>query len=219
MYLALQNTYQEIHLALFNTTHLIAQINADKTQASSSLVLLVDQLLHENNCTLDDLQFIGVNQGPGPFTTLRTIIAAVNGISFARKIPLVGVDGMKTFLQENFDQKTVTIGLFNAFNNDVYFGIHDTQSVTTGCKNIDIFLEKLKKTYNQNISFIGSGVAMHAEKIRAIFGPYAIIADDIPLAPSIKTIALTAFEKWSKNKEVITQLQPLYLKTQEFKKV
>jgi len=123
-FLALQHTYQGIELGLFDDAQTIQITHDDKKKASKNIILLVNQLLKNKNISFDNLLFIAANQGPGPFTTLRVVIASVNGIGFATQKPLIGVDGLDALLQEHKNETyPVSVALLNAYSNDVYFGI------------------------------------------------------------------------------------------------
>src|SRR5687767_3976293 len=112
-FLALQNTYQNVEIALFKDSQILASTTLSKLQASSHSMPAIQELLKTNNLTLKDLSFIGASQGPGPFTTLRVVIATVNGISFSTGIPLIGVDGLDTFLDEQKDSRYPVVALLN----------------------------------------------------------------------------------------------------------
>jgi tRNA threonylcarbamoyl adenosine modification protein YeaZ len=99
-------------------------------QASKQLVFVIAHVLKKQNLCLEDLAFIFVNQGPAPFTTLRTVLSTVNALSFARHIPLVGIDSLKALAAESSsvhtiraqdNNKIITVALLDAFNSDVYY--------------------------------------------------------------------------------------------------
>ena len=108
-FLAIQNSYHDIQIALFDPTSLtelgrigvLDSLCASKIEASKMLAPLVGQLLTQNSLALSDLKFIAANRGPGPFTTLRTVLASVNGLAFATKLPLIGVDSLDAMLHES----------------------------------------------------------------------------------------------------------------------
>src|SRR3989338_1529451 len=114
-FLALQATYHSLEYALYDGMRLIQKKSLIKTQASSLLMCELNQLLSDHNCTWHDIQFLAVNQGPAPFTTLRALIATVNGISFATHKPLIGIDGLAAFAHE-YKSDAVTLNILNAFS-------------------------------------------------------------------------------------------------------
>jgi tRNA threonylcarbamoyladenosine biosynthesis protein TsaB len=92
--LGLQATYTHSDVGIFKDGNLILSATKDKTLASRELIPLCAALLMEVEKSLSDISYIAINQGPAPFTTLRTVITTVNGIAYATNIPLIGIDGL-----------------------------------------------------------------------------------------------------------------------------
>jgi tRNA threonylcarbamoyladenosine biosynthesis protein TsaB len=209
-YLIVQSTYEAVEIALVKGLSCSAPIVIGKHESSAQLIPHIQQLLFDNQTELTDLSFIGVNQGPGPFTTLRVVLATVNGLNFATGIPLVGVDGLHAMLAKHSDKDGITVALFNGFGGDAYFGINTYGTITTGWKNVEQLLYELQ-AQQKPITFVGSGVQLFEQQIRAIVGTHAHIPDPLPRAPDIATVghlALTQFHAGLRSE----QLQPLYLK-------
>jgi tRNA threonylcarbamoyl adenosine modification protein YeaZ len=99
-YLSIQGSYSQLQLALFSGGKCLESITKQNLKASSQLIPLIDEVLRKYFLNLKDLNFICVDQGPGAFTSLRVTISTVNGISFANKIPLIGIDGLDALSQE-----------------------------------------------------------------------------------------------------------------------
>lgn len=221
-FLAIQNDYTTIQLALFDANRLCLFTEEDKRRASKCIIPLCSNLLREQSLSLSDLSFIAVNQGPGPFTTLRTVIASMNGISFATGLPLIGVDSLKAFAQEQYNSAyPYTVILLNAFTRDVYYALDvKGKELETGCKPITILLEVLRHSIppEQAICFIGGGVELHRGLILEEFKERAVIPEPNPEGCSIAQIASTALECWNKKENISQQLFPLYLKRTTAKK-
>jgi len=221
-FLALQHTYGGIEVALFSDNILVEKIFEDKKRASKYLIAVMDSLLKRHDCRLDDLSFIAANQGPGPFTTLRVVIATVNGIAFATKKPIIGVDGLEAILQEYGDSHCLmTIALLDAFSKDVYFCIQHVNNlyVEKGYQNISVFLSQIKELVGNNkVQFIGNGSEKYKDLILEAYKDQVVFPDPVPLSCTIERIGLMAFEKWKKTEGFTDQLLPLYLKTMEIKK-
>ena len=219
-YLAIQTTYLQLQIGLFENQKLLDTLCADKKIASKTIITHIQTLLNSNNRALSDLSFIAVNQGPAPFTSLRVVIATVNGLSFGSSIPLVGVDGLAAFMQEYQNSAwPYTIALLNAFNQDAYYALQTPLLFEKGCINIDTLLAKLKKITNtQPVRFIGSGTELFADQILQHFGPLASIPEPLPEYPSIEQIASCALNQWKNKKNITDQILPLYLKQLRYKK-
>jgi len=65
---------------------------------------VIDQSLAESGVTLDDIDLIGVTYGPGLVGALLMGVATAKAISFAKDIPLVGVNHMHGHISANFIQ-------------------------------------------------------------------------------------------------------------------
>lgn len=214
-FLTIQNTYHEIQLALFQDTKIIDKVEANKIAASKMLIPLAASLLSKNNLPISQLKFIAASIGPGPFTTLRTVLSSVNGLSFATHVPLIGIDALDAMIQEGKNPNTTAqVVLLNAFNQDVYFAIETTpHDIQKGCMNIAAFLTHLEKTVRQgSLLFRGNGVALHQTLIAQSFGSRAQFPDPIPETASIETVGLMALEHWNQQAGLTQQLLPIYLK-------
>jgi tRNA threonylcarbamoyl adenosine modification protein YeaZ len=233
-YLIIHHTSQNFQVALFNNDQRIDLIIDDKRLVSKLLISFIDTILARNNCKLTDLAFIGINQGPGLFSTLRSIIATVNGLHFATSISLVGVDALDAMLAEYNNHKNgATIVLLDAFNHEVYYAIQNkNDDIKKGYKNINAFLDQLYENYsNQPITFVGNGAQLYhdlivqkfdaptslklrracskaTEDLRQGFDAQVVGQAEI----KIETIARQAYTKFLNKKNDNDYLLPLHLK-------
>lgn len=214
--LAIQNTYDAVEVALFTDKNPIAVLKEPKSNASKLLVPMISCLLKEQNLEIKDLKFITVNQGPGPFTTLRVVIATVNGLSFATGLPLIGVDGIKALItQYQKPAFPTTIALMDAFNKDVYFAIEHNGQFQSGYGPIASVTEKLRHYTDQPVLILGNALTLYQDVVeqavgsRAEFDPHAAV--------SILHIGTTGVDLWLSQQQISNQLFPLYLKQQFYK--
>lgn len=218
LYLVLHSDYEQVFCGLYQGTAMLATAHEHKIKASKNLMCMLGELLEQQNVSWSDLDFIGVNQGPSPFTTLRVVITTVNGLLLSQQTPLVGVDGLEAFVSTYTQPHGLVIALLNAFNNDVYFAIKQPDgSVTTGWEFNATLLQSLHTKYAATpITFIGNGVIMHQGRIENFF-PDAHFPNQIPHTVDLKTVATRALEQWDDKKFTTEPLLPLYLKTLEYK--
>ncbi|KKP36100.1 MAG: Universal bacterial protein YeaZ [candidate division TM6 bacterium GW2011_GWF2_32_72] len=216
-FLVINPTQNSTEFAIFCDDKILQKHSESKTKLSKDFFIILENLFAKTNLNFENLDFIAVNQGPGPFTTLRVVLASVNGLSFASKIPLVGIDGIKTLLEEFKDSNFATnIALLNAFADDVYFAIDSNNSVDAGYENIDTFLNELKNKFSNPINFFGAGTELFAEKIKNILGDQAVFAKNVAMNCSIERLVEKALEKFTAN-QTSNQLLPLYLKIGKYK--
>ena len=215
-YLVLTSDYEMVHCGLYKAGKQVAVCQEQKLAASRNLMLMLSTMLSENGVSWGDLSCIGVNQGPSPFTTLRVVITTVNGLLLSLQKPIIGVDGLATFLQEHY-QDGVLVALLNAFNHDLYFGIKtDSSSCETGWEFNGTFLLSLQKRFGmQPITFIGNGAALYREQIMNLF-PHAVILDPLAQTVSLAAVAAKTYELYQAGQGQLEPLLPLYLKTMNY---
>mgnify|MGYP006306507357 CR=1 FL=1 len=207
-YLAIQNTYQEVQAALYNGNTIIAQKTISKYHASAQLIPTLQNLFDDHLLNLNEIAFIGVNIGPGPFTTLRTVMATVNGLAFSASIPLIGIDAFDAYCAQ-FSAKTPFIILFNAFGSDVYYAIKTFDEYQKGVMHINELLEVISKKYSSEaISFFGNGAMQYKKQIEE---KSFKVLDSEPYC-TLKSIAHSSYQKWEHDKMGSQKLLPLYLK-------
>lgn len=212
-FLAIQATYQGIDVALCLDGNVQQVITLSKFDASRLLIVTIDSLLKAQAITPQSLAYIAVNQGPGPFTTLRTLLATVNGIAFALPIPLLGIDGLAALASE-FCTDGLLVGMLNAFNKDVYYVIGQNEMVHEfGCKQAQELMTQLATQFsNQYLTVVGNAVPLYAADLDDLFGSRVFIKDPNPDTASIGHIASISYRQWKAGDRGTHQLMPLYLK-------
>ena len=100
-----------------------AQCNNGLTH-SETLLPMIDTALKAAGLTVDDLDVLGVTNGPGSFTGLRIGLAVVKGLALPRQIPCAGVSTMAALAYGLAGEGTV-IGAQDARRGQVYWGAFD----------------------------------------------------------------------------------------------
>src|SRR5690606_15467118 len=135
-----------------------------KYEASGQLLVALAALCDRHGIARHQIEYIVAQVGPGPFTTLRMVLATANGLATALGIRLVPVDGLRALLEEHVNKDyPVTLALLNAYSNDVYYALDNRGQMTTG---IFYGLEELRQRLQQldehaTIRFIGNAVPLH----------------------------------------------------------
>jgi len=206
--ITIQYPYQYLEMSIACNSITLETIVVPKIQAVGLIIPTLQQLLSNHGLILSDITCIGINTGPGPFNTLRAIIATANGIAFAQKIPLIDCNGLELLLQENKDQHQVAI--LDAFGNDVYFAIKE--SGQQGYTSISDLVTLLNTSYkNQSIMFVGNGSVKHHDYIAQNFTGHAQINRDLLFATSTALIDQT-YKKYRENCTA-TEIFPLYFQS------
>lgn len=230
-YLVLQSTYQQIEVALFKDGQRLEHAIVSKLQASSQLIKTIQLILVREivewidirkelkeiapiATELEQLDFICANLGPAPFTTLRTTITTVNGISFATKIPLVGVNGLESFAKFAIPAAENLVVIWNAFGESAYYAVRKNQKVEYGWAPISQFITNLKEQFaNRSVIVCGEGLALFEQTLKTLPENF-VIMPDAEKFPNIDLIARVGLEQY-KNGQVEQELMPVYLKQAE----
>ena len=214
--LGLQATYTQSDVGIFENGHLLLSAEKDKALASKELIPLCAALLMETGKSLSDISYITVNQGPAPFTTLRTVITTANGLAYATKKPLVGIDGLALLLDESIHRYAGTphapVVVLHAFGNDVYCGYTQADdSQYFGCLPLLTCIEQLNTNATQTYVISGNGALMHQELFKKALGSRVIIPEMPQAYASLTALGKQGWLDWQAG-ITTTQVQPLYLK-------
>ena len=140
------------------------------------LVPTISELLSNNDITLNDLACIGINRGPGPYNTLRSIITTINGFHFTQKIKFIELEAIPLLLES---EAPGTAAILNAFSKRVYYGIKTDSVIIQGISPVSELAELLKDTKQ----IIGNGITAYPEEIQKLSSN---IRDNFPQFNSLK---------------------------------
>ena len=148
-----------------------AQCNNGLTH-SETLLPMIDTALKAAGLTVDDLDVLGVTNGPGSFTGLRIGLAVVKGLALPRQIPCAGVSTMAALAYGLAGEGTV-IGAQDARRGQVYWGAFDLATHTRlldddarAVADLAQFVENCKKP----LFFVGDGASLCYNKYSNVPG-------------------------------------------------
>ena len=87
---------------------------------SEKLPIEIQNVIKDSGLQFSDLSFLGVGQGPGRFTGVRTAINVIRSISFSLKIPVFPKNTLRILAEPFLNKQEVSV-VCNAFKNSVYF--------------------------------------------------------------------------------------------------
>ncbi len=230
VFLTIHARYKDVQWGIFKNGTLIEAAADESKKVSKHFLTMLDNLLQKHELSLSDLSFIAAHKGPAPLTTLRVSLATINGISFAKGIPLVGVDGLEALLDAHSQPNRITVAVLNAFCQEVYYGIDNplagpyydknqqanlpqSHSSTTGRSygraRAEDFIVQLAQRYPGPVSLVGNGVDLYANLIETHLGKQAHpLSHDIA---SLEAIAHKGLTQW-REKKTQEEIVPLLLK-------
>ena len=184
---------------------------------SQTLIPMIEQLAEKTGVTLDNIDAIAVNAGPGSFTGVRIGVAAVKGIAFSRNIPCVSVSTLESMAYNMLDNDCIVCSVMDARCSQVYnslFRVKDGK-VTRLIEDRALSLIDLKldlQKYNEKIILVGDGAEItfnyFENSLQNVF--LASVNNRVQKASSI---ACVAFKKINNGETLnASELMPVYLR-------
>ncbi|OVE70081.1 tRNA (adenosine(37)-N6)-threonylcarbamoyltransferase complex dimerization subunit type 1 TsaB [Clostridium diolis] len=174
--LAVDSSSKVATAALMKDDKLLGEITLnDKKEHSIILMSIIQELLNNNNLSIDDIDGYVISKGPGSFTGLRIGMATIKGLSLGSNKPYISVSSLDAlaFSVSNFDG--IICPIMDALRNSVYTSLYKGEYTccnNNNSSNLPIKLERLLdysaldidelieiiKSKNEKVIFIGDGV-------------------------------------------------------------
>lgn len=129
---------------------------------SQTLMPMLDNALKCASLTVDDIDVIAVNKGPGSFTGVRIGVAAAKGIADTKRIETVGISTLESMVYNLLLTNCIAVAVMDARCLQVYaalFRVKDSSvERLTEDKAIPIVeLKELLTEYREDIVLVGDG--------------------------------------------------------------
>ncbi len=171
-----------------------------KNTHSEKLMPLVQQLLEETDLTVKDLDAVAVTQGPGSFTGLRIGMATAKGLAQGAGKQLIAVPTLDCLAYNLVHYPGIICPIMNAQKKQVYTAIY--RSTNDGLERLSdyqaIAVEQLAEqlqALNEDVWFVGDGVAAFADVFAELLGAYCHFAGGHQILPRAGTLAMLAAKR------------------------
>ena len=193
-----------------------------KESHSQKLMPIIENAFKKTKLTIDDIDLIVCDVGPGSFTGIRIGVATVKAFCDSKDIIPIGISSLESLAYSIKNNSKIICSIINAKNNNCYFALYEKSKDNTlqtliepEAENIDTTLSilnsyNLDTLDNKVISFVGDGSKVYKDKILEIF-PNSIISNEKNDILDSYNLGLAGFDKYSSGEE-IEELLPLYLK-------
>lgn len=193
-----------------------------KESHSQRLMPIIEKAFKRTNLTIDDIDLIVCDVGPGSFTGIRIGVATVKAFCDSKDIIPIGISSLESLAYSIKNNSKIICSIINAKNDNCYFALYEKSKDNTlqtliepEAENIDTTLSilnsyNLDTLDNKVISFVGDGSKVYKDKILEIF-PNSIISNEKNDILDSYNLGLAGFDKYSSGEE-IEELLPLYLK-------
>ena len=126
MFLAMDTVFDQCSIALLDSNGKVisAQTQIGKRMQTQQILPMIDAVLTSAKLTLNDMQALVFNRGPGAFSGIRINTAVVQALSVAHDLPCVGVSSLQAIAQCAYQQVGLTqvYSALDARMQQVYFG-------------------------------------------------------------------------------------------------
>ena len=184
---------------------------------SQTLMPMVDVLLKNTGFSVNDINAVAVNAGPGSFTGVRIGVAAVKGIAFPKNLPCVSVSTLESMAYNMLGNDCIVCSVMDARCSQVYNALFRVKGCTVTRMTDDraLSLTDLKlelQNIREKVVLVGDGAVLCSKFLNSEL-------ENVMLAPfnnriqTASSVAYAAFEKIN-NGETLTadELMPVYLR-------
>ena len=207
--LAVDTSSKLCSIAILEDTNLIKKLELDNGLThSETLMPLIKQLLNECELSLNDIDLLVSDIGPGSFTGIRIGVSTCKAFSDSLNIPCVGVSSLEV-LAYNIKDDGIICSTIDCKNNNCYFALYQLNNgvynvLEEPCaKSVDDVLSLLKSDYNTtNVNFVGDGIT--STKLNLKEEPCSYL--------NVENLGIAGFTKFINTNKIGENILPLYLK-------
>ncbi len=216
--LAIDSSAKAASVCIANEEKIIGEffINTSLTH-SQTLMPMTEQLLKNTEMTIDDVDAIAVNAGPGSFTGVRIGVAAAKGLAFPKNLPCVSISTLESMAYNLLGTDCVVCAVMDARCSQVYNAMFRIKGETVerltddrALSLSDLLLE-FKQT-DERILIVGDGAEITYDFLKNE-ASNAVLAPKNRRTQTASSVALAAFQKLFEGKtQTAAELMPIYLR-------
>lgn len=129
---------------------------------SQTLMPMLDNALKCASLTLDDIDVVAVNKGPGSFTGIRIGVAAAKGIADTKNIKTIGISTLESMAYNLIGFDCIAVAVMDARCSQVYTALFKVKNTTIERLTDDLAvpiseLKDMLSSYNEEIILVGDG--------------------------------------------------------------
>lgn len=223
--LAVDSTTPVAGVALVDEEKVIAEYFSNyKRVHSENLLPVIDRILTDCNCHLQDLTAIAVTTGPGSFTGIRIGMATVKGLSLGSGIPLISISTLDAIACNVIFSNYLACPVLNARKNEVYAALYDVRGAmpdliwgpVAGAP--EIIADKALKAAadREGIIMLGDGYFPFKQCFQEKLGDKLAVAPSHLMLPRAASIGTLARQKINQEKfEDVHSIRPYYIRLSE----
>lgn len=214
--LAIETSTDQLGVALVDDQRVLAsyELLADRPHATE-LPQAVTRVLQAGGCTLQQVDGIAVDIGPGSFTGLRIGLAFVKALVFKTKTPLIGVPSLDV-LAANVPLATPRIcPILDAKQRKVYTALYQASGQAIRKESdyhLTVLDEWLPMLKGKPVVLLGDGAGLYRQRLVEALGEQAVFAPAELWLPRAATLGRLGLERLQNGqRDDPGGLTPMYL--------
>jgi len=190
-------------------------LNHKKTH-SEKIMPMIDELLHDSETKISEIDLFAVANGPGSFTGLRIGVAAMKALAHSTNKPIIGVSTLEALAYSVPWCEHIIIPIMDARRNSVFTASYIWDEEFHALSEIEsMTIEECVKDCGEllDVLFIGDGVEVYRDYITEQLGERAYFPPSALCDAKASTVAMLALEKFNRGEtDTYLTLKPFYLK-------
>ncbi|MBN2286228.1 MAG: tRNA (adenosine(37)-N6)-threonylcarbamoyltransferase complex dimerization subunit type 1 TsaB [Tissierellales bacterium] len=201
--LGIESSGEAASCAVTNDTTLLGEYTLNhKLTHSEKLMPMLTALLQSLHMSMDNIDLLCVDEGPGSYTGLRIGVAIAKGLAWHKKIPIVGIPSTAALAYQIQNTDYPILPMMDARGGRVFYGRYQWENkelktlYQPDLIDVDILLREIFLEAKSYV-FTGNASKKYSEKIHEKFGKSIITNsyDDVIKANSICCLGYTQYLK------------------------
>jgi len=213
--LGIETSGKSTGLALAASGRVVAELVEDSNCSHNEVLMpLLDRLLKDAGVTARDLSGIGVDIGPGMFTSLRVGASTAKGLAIAHRTPIVGLSSLWGLARTASANPGGVLAVIDARKHQVYAALYlgGQAAIPPSVMNPDELVSEVRRMLPGRTSLVaaGNGTSICSD----LFAATGVKLETTGIAvPSPGVIAIEAGERIADGQaDDIASVEPLYLR-------
>ena len=210
-------------VSILDNDNLICNLDNDTGRThSENLMPMIKDALSKAKITLNEIDLIVCDIGPGSFTGIRIGIATIKAFSDSLNIPCIGISSLEALAYSINNNSNLVCSILDCKKDNCYFALYERKEkifetlIEPQAEDIYSTLSILKSYLddnfeNSNITFVGDGSKIYQNQIKETFKE-SQIADENQDNLNSYNLGICGYEKYINNENSNKKILPLYLK-------
>lgn len=185
---------------------------------SQTLMPMIEHLLSVTGVTMDTLDAVAVNSGPGSFTGVRIGVSAVKGLAFTQNLPCISVSTLESMAENvTIVGDCVVCGVMDARCSQVYTALFEKRDGCTyrisedAAITIDVLCQQLKDI-DRPIVLVGDGSEICYDRLKDAVPQLYLSTPSIRFQNAASTAVVAERKYLAGDTTSAAELLPVYLR-------